>query len=209
MSNGQNIFIRQQERPLIESIYLGLTYDRSEMNKNFHRLKFMDRSRRNLMKRRLEVIIEHCNEFHLDPLKAFQLPEEQAKFTALPIEILEEAQATSSQYPIVILAEGSPAGFFVLHDDVLLEEHSDNDRALLLMAFSINEKEQGKGIATKAMEEVQSFVGQAFPGKNEIVLGVNHKNMAAQHVYRKAGFHDTGRRKMGRNGEIFIFSVDL
>lgn len=37
---------------------------------------------------------------HLKALKEFKLPQEQAKFTALPIETLD---VTDGQYPIVIL----------------------------------------------------------------------------------------------------------
>ncbi|MEH7501028.1 GNAT family N-acetyltransferase [Neobacillus drentensis] len=141
---------------------------------------------------------------YYDYLKEFKLPEEQERFTALPIEMLEK---THERHPIVILNSNVPVGFFVLHSSARVQEYSDNPNAMLLTAFSINHLEQGKGYAKMGMELLPEFVNQSFPSCNEIVLAVNKRNTPAQRLYEKTGYKDTGRRKMGKIGEQLILTL--
>ncbi|WP_306659888.1 GNAT family N-acetyltransferase [Bacillus sp. AFS002410] len=80
---------------------------------------------------------------------------------------------------------------------------------MLLRAYSIDSNFQGKGIAKQSLKLLPDFVKAHFPEKNEIILGVNHKNIAAQHVYLKSGFVDKGVRVMGKKGELFVMHMDL
>lgn len=66
---------------------------------------------------------------------------------------------------------------------------------------------QGKSLAKNAMLLLSKFVLNEFPNCNEIVLAVNHKNIAAQHLYKKVGFQDTGKRRFGPIGEQFIMNL--
>jgi RimJ/RimL family protein N-acetyltransferase len=90
-----------------------------------------------------------------------------------------------------------------------VKEYSDNARAMLLTAFSINHAYQGKGYAKQGMSLLSEFVQKEFLDCNEIVLAVNHKNIPAQKLYMKVGFHDTGRTKIGRIGEQYIMALSL
>jgi len=153
-----------------------------------------------------EVQCKRYEPAYLAGLQTFYLPQEQAQFTALPIEMLE---MTPARHPIVILHKGEPVGFFVLHAGDRVKEYTDNPQAMLLAAFSITHSQQGKGFAQKGLEQMKDFVHQEFPGCDEIVLAVNHKNIAAQRLYVKAGFLDTGRRRMGPIGEQFIYHLPL
>ncbi|MCY9549378.1 hypothetical protein [Lysinibacillus xylanilyticus] len=45
-----------------------------------------------------------------------------------------------------------------------------------------------------------------FPNINELVLGVNQPNTAAQSLYTKCGFVDEGRLATGLRGEIKVMS---
>ena len=56
--------------------------------------------------------------------------------------------------------------------------------------------------------ELTQFLDE-FPDCNEIVLAVNHKNIAAQKLYLKVGLQDTGIRKMGVIGEQYIMNLKL
>ncbi|HEU5141230.1 MAG TPA: GNAT family N-acetyltransferase [Bacillales bacterium] len=141
---------------------------------------------------------------HLKILREFKLPEAMAQYTAFPAVVLENL--TDGQFPIVILSNNEPVGFFVLHSTDRVQEYTDNLKAMLLTALSINHSEQGKGFAKKGMNILKSFVNQEFPEYNEIVLAVNHQNIPAQNLYGRVGFSDTGRRKIGRIGEQFIYS---
>jgi ribosomal protein S18 acetylase RimI-like enzyme len=152
------------------------------------------------------VELVHFSMDYETELNSFELPEEQEQFTALPKKITKVADG---QYRIVILSEHVPVGFFLLHASERVKEYSDNPRAMLLTAFSINHAHQGKGYAKQGMSLIYGFVQKEFPDCNEIVLAVNHKNIPAQKLYMKVGFQDTGRRKVGRIGEQFIMALSL
>ncbi len=143
---------------------------------------------------------------HSATLDGFELPEEQARFTALPKEILS---VTEGQYRIVIASNGVPVGFFMLHATDRVKAYSDNPNAMLLTALSIDHKQQRQGYAKKAMLALSRFVMKEFPSCDEVVLVVNHKNTPALKLYSAAGFADTGERRMGPIGEQFIMKLCL
>lgn len=143
---------------------------------------------------------------YLEALQSYQLPEDQEQYTALPIHRLDKSE---DQHPIVIAADNKPVGFFVLHEHAHIHEYTTNPHALMLTAFSIDHAKQGQGYATTGLELLKRFVPQHFPGFNEIVLAVNHKNISAQKLYMKVGFVDTGQRHIGMIGEQFILRLSL
>ncbi|MGG3943885.1 GNAT family N-acetyltransferase [Peribacillus psychrosaccharolyticus] len=152
------------------------------------------------------VELKHFSNEYLDVLNSFELPEEQVQFTALPNKILE---ATEGKHRIVILSENEPVGFFLLHSTERVKDYSDNSKAMLLTALSVNHAKQGKGYAKQGMLLLSDFVKSEFPNCDEIVLVVNHKNLPAQQLYLKVGFQDTGKRKIGPIGEQFIMNLSV
>ncbi|WP_078596448.1 GNAT family N-acetyltransferase [Evansella clarkii] len=158
------------------------------------------------MNKTTSLELSHFKEEHLDILNSFELPEEQAQFTALPDKYKE---VNEGQHRIVILNGPEPVGFFLLHTTERVKEYSDNPKAMLLTSLSVNQIEQGKGYAKQAMLLLKKFAEAEFPDCNEIVLAVNHKNIAAQKLYLKVGFEDTGKRKIGPIGEQFIMNLWL
>ena len=152
------------------------------------------------------VELKHYSSEYLDVLNSFELPEEQGQFTALPRKILEVKEGL---HRIVILSENEPVGFFLLHSTERVKEYSDNPKAMLLTALSVNHAKQGNGYAKQAMLLLSDFVKSEFPYCDEIILVVNHKNVPAQRLYVKVGFNDTGKRKMGPIGEQLVMSLSL
>ncbi|GGI15355.1 GNAT family N-acetyltransferase [Gottfriedia solisilvae] len=152
------------------------------------------------------VELQHYKTEFYESLSEFSLPEEQKQFTSLPVAMLE---ASDGRYPIVILSESRPVGFFILHSSSRVRDYTDNTNAMLLTSFSIDHKQQGNGYAKIGLLQIEHFVSEFFQHCNEIVLAVNHKNIAAQKVYEKVGYQDTGRRKIGAIGEQFIYSYTL
>ncbi|NYE04280.1 RimJ/RimL family protein N-acetyltransferase [Bacillus niacini] len=142
------------------------------------------------MKKMKTVELVHFSIKYETELHSFELQEEQEQFTALPKKITEIADGHDGQYRIVILSENEPVGFFQLHSTDRVKDYSDNPRAMLLTAFSINHVHQGKGYAEQGMSLLSEFVQKEFPDCNEIVLAVNHKNIPAQKLYMKVGFQD-------------------
>ncbi|AST91164.1 GNAT family N-acetyltransferase [Sutcliffiella cohnii] len=148
--------------------------------------------------------LRHFSDEYMDTLNSFRLPEEQVQFTSLPINY---KVVTEGQQRIVILNDKEPVGFFLLHSTERVKEYSDNPKAMLLTALSIDQTQQGKGYAKKAMLLLRDFIANEFPNCKEIVLAVNHRNIAAQQLYLKVGFRDTGIRRIGPIGEQFILSL--
>ena len=153
-----------------------------------------------------KIELKYFSAEYLHVLNSFELPEEQGQFTALPRQILE---VNEGQHRIVILSENEPVGFFLLHSTERVKEYSDNPKAMLLTALSVNHAKQGKGYAKQGMLLLKNFVKTDFPNCDEIVLVVNYKNIPAQKLYLKVGFEDTGKRKIGPKGEQFVMNLLL
>jgi RimJ/RimL family protein N-acetyltransferase len=148
-------------------------------------------------------------EFRRSLISDYVLLDQQRRFTALPGDALEKCEEDPDRHPVVIFYEIEPAGFFVLHGWEGVKEYTDNQDALLLRAYSINLLYQGKGIASASIRLLKPFVKEHFPSVNEIILAVNRSNITAQTVYKKGGFEDRGERAMGREGEMYIYHLDL
>lgn len=152
------------------------------------------------------IELVHFSEDYVDVLHDFDLPKEQSQFTALPKEISIEMVG---QYPLVILSDNVPVGFFVLHATERVKEYSSNPNAMLLTALSIDHKQQGKGYAKKGMLVLSDFIKREFKECNEVVLVVNHKNIPAQNLYLKVGFVDHGERRIGPIGEQIVMNLHI
>lgn len=152
------------------------------------------------------IELVHFSEDYVDVLHDFDLPKEQSQFTALPKEISIEMVG---QYPLVILSDNVPVGFFVLHATGRVKEYSSNPNAMLLTALSIDHKQQGKGYAKKGMLVLSDFIKREFKECNEVVLVVNHKNIPAQYLYLKVGFVDHGERRIGPIGEQIVMNLHI
>lgn len=144
-----------------------------------------------------------------DDLKAFYLPEEQQKFTASPAALIKRAEEDANCTPIVIVANGKPAGIFALLTGEEVKEYTNKENALALIAFSINHSEQGNGYAVRGLQLLHNFILENFSGKNEVFLGVNEKNIPAQNTYFKAGFEDRGQRRMGPIGRQLVLCLSI
>ncbi|GAA0493998.1 GNAT family N-acetyltransferase [Salinibacillus aidingensis] len=157
----------------------------------------------------ISVTLDFYKEEYKSKLGDYHLSEEQSTYAPVPFEALLKCEEDRTRYPIVILYNGVPAGFFVLHGWEGVKAYSTNKDAILLRGYSVNSMFQGKGIAKGSLIVLDSFVKREFPSKNEIILAANHKNKIAQHVYKSSGFVDKGVRVMGRKGELFILHKDL
>ncbi|UPK45529.1 GNAT family N-acetyltransferase [Paenibacillus pabuli] len=150
------------------------------------------------MRKRISLAPYH-DKYNQD-LANFSLSDEQVQFTAMPVEVMEEALQNPNKYPVVILNDDTPVGFFILHKNSEYVEERDSSRKILVRALSITLEHQGNGYALDAMKALPGLVKQLDPKVDEIILAVNEGNIAAQKLYLKAGFLDMGERKMGIKG---------
>lgn len=158
------------------------------------------------MIRRSEVTL-HCHTRKTEV--SYDLPVEQQEFTMRPQDLIKRDAGNPEKHMVVIRARDEAAGFFELDESEDRERYSDNPKALLLRGYSVNPKFQGRGIATGSLEALPAFIKKEFEEFDEVVLGVNARNIAAQNLYKKAGFEDTGRRIMGRKGEQFVMCLKV
>ncbi len=142
-------------------------------------------------------------------LAKFYLTDEQKRYTTIPIEALEKCTEDPTGRPIVVLSGEVPVGFFILHTGEGIHEFTENPQAMLLRAFCINHRYQGRKYAARALSVLPPFAQKYFPDKKEIILAVNKDNEPAKGLYGKVGFHNTGAEKIGRSGPMHIYSYTL
>jgi RimJ/RimL family protein N-acetyltransferase len=155
------------------------------------------------------VALTFFDEIHREALNAFNLAENQKKFTAMPSDALKVCEEDPGRTPVVIMVSGRPAGFFVLHLGENIRDFTANPNAMVIRALSINQKEQGKGYAKEAMLQLPAFVSTHFSEINELILAVNFKNESAKKLYEKAGFQDRGQIKHGPVGPQYVLHYDV
>lgn len=148
------------------------------------------------------VSIEPYHIKHFEALSSYELDEQQAVFALVPKYILSNDVLMNNplrtQYSI--LYNGEPVGLFSLDlsEDRLI--YTDNQASILLRAFSIMPKHQGKGIAKSTMLSLPDLIHQYYPEVNEIVFGVNYENELAYNLYLKTGYKDSGKTYQGVKG---------
>nr|WP_284705938.1 GNAT family protein [Lysinibacillus sp. OL1_EC] len=139
-------------------------------------------------------------------VEQYTLTEEQLRYTKSPKESIALAKQDHSRHAILALDGNKLVTFFVLHEKEGVTPYSSNEHALLIRSFSTDFYEQGKGYAKTALQLLPDFVRKHFPLINELVLGVNVPNRAAQELYKRCGFVDEGRQAMGLRNELKVMS---
>ncbi|MFJ7914380.1 MULTISPECIES: GNAT family N-acetyltransferase [unclassified Lysinibacillus] len=142
-------------------------------------------------------------------IERYTITEEQLRYTMSPKESIELVKQDKNRHAVLVLDEDRLVTFFVLHEHEGVKPYSSNEQAVLIRAFSTDYYEQGKGYAKAALQLLPDFVLTHFPYINELVLGVNLPNTAAQSLYKKCGFVDEGRLAKGFRAEIKVMSYYL
>ncbi len=92
-----------------------------------------------------EIQLVPYKEKYKEIIQTFTLPSEQVQFTSDPGELLEKAKSDRTKNVIVILDyNGVPVGLFALQTGDRVQEFTNNENALLLTSFSINQDRQKK-----------------------------------------------------------------
>lgn len=143
-----------------------------------------------------------------EELESFELEYAQERFTAYPHQILKTLVDTERHY-VLMVQEERVIGYFVLHENKGSVDIGSHNKALLIRALAVSKKEQGKGHALSAMKILPDFTKEHFRNVEELVLVVNHANIPAQNLYKKAGFSDTGLRRNGAHGLQFVYNYIL
>ena len=151
-------------------------------------------------------LVEYTDSYD-EHLLNYHLPEEQLQFTSMPLKKINDTYASNTAKYVLILENGVPVGFFALEDGEKLLKYSTNANARLLTSFSIDSRNQGKGLAKIGLQLLPEFVSRHLPGTDEIVLGVNQRNTPAYHLYLKTGFVDENEFYEGQKGPQHILHL--
>ncbi|MGJ1324249.1 GNAT family N-acetyltransferase [Sphingobacterium faecium] len=149
----------------------------------------------------LSVSLVNYEDAHYEQL-SYALDEQQRHFTKTVYQyiVIDEVQKIKNKYPITILYQENPVGFFLLDRTVDHLLFTGNPNSILLRGLSLNPSFQGKGIARQALLLLDSFVKSLIEDIDEIVLTVNIENHHAYQLYRQIDYQDSGRFKNGRYG---------
>lgn len=153
-----------------------------------------------------DVTLKFYDDFYYGELRKYVLTEEDEYFTSMPLDALKSCENNDERNMVLMIQRRLVAGVFILESGEVVEKYTDNPYALVMFSYSVDSTRQGRGVATSSLLKLDAFVDENYEGVDEVVLGVNVRNEAAQHVYEKGGFTDTGRSFIGPVGRQMIMS---
>ena len=152
----------------------------------------------------MKIKLEPINDTNRETVLALTVREDQP-FVAQNDYSLSEAdeanaKAPGTARPFAIYAGEKIVGFCMLALDP--EDENPVDR-YCLWRFMIDKNEQGKGYGQAALHEIIKYFKEN--GVDTIYLSTAPENEAGVHVYRKAGFRETGEMEDGE--AIFVLKL--
>ena len=128
---------------------------------------------------------------------------EQEPYSGRAEQTLPVAEQDPARTPYAIVLAGEPVGFFVL-------DTTPSESELLLRAFFVDARWQGRGVASAALRGLPALVRRERPTARAVVLTVNVRNPLARSVYLSGGFVDDGELYLGGAlGPQHVLRLDL
>lgn len=156
-----------------------------------------------------KVTLKFYDPVHYRDLEQYVLTNEDAFFSAKPLDALASCKNNPDRQLVLIIQRRRVAGVFILQSGNIVKGYSDNPCSLVMFSYSVDSTKQGHGVATASFRALDAFVAAHYQDVDEVALGVNIRNDVARHVYRKAGFTDTGRSFEGPVGWQNIMSKTI
>ena len=137
------------------------------------------------------IKLEPINDDNREAVLALSVREDQP-FVAPNDYSLKQADETNAEYPGVarpfaIYADDRLVGFTMFS---FAPEAEDPDDRYWLWRFMIDKNEQGRGCGQAALQEIIRYF--RANGADRLYLSTEPENERGLHVYRKAGFRETG-----------------
>ncbi|PNH92181.1 GNAT family N-acetyltransferase [Vibrio diazotrophicus] len=142
------------------------------------------------------VTIEKYSPIREEEASLLSVLSDQTQFTVSNVPKVVE-QLKETEHPHLIIFEDKAVGFFLLDLDYSEKYQFGQHRAIGVRALLVDQKYQGKGIATQAIKALPSYVTKHYPDYEAMQLTVNCRNKAAYACYLKYGFVDSGELYMG------------
>ncbi len=137
------------------------------------------------------IKLKPINENNRDAVLALSVREDQPFVASNAVSLRQADEANAEQpgvaRPFAIYADERLVGFCMFAFD---PEEEDEDDRYWLWRFMIDQKEQGKGYGQAALQEIIKYFKEN--GADRLFLSTEPENELGLHVYRKAGFRETG-----------------
>ncbi|PNH90723.1 GNAT family N-acetyltransferase [Vibrio diazotrophicus] len=142
------------------------------------------------------VTIEKYSPIRKEEASLLSVLSDQAQFTVSNVpQVVKDLK--ESEHPHLIIFEGKAVGFFLLDLNYSEKYQFGQHKAIGVRALLVDQKYQGKGIATQAIKALPSYVTEHYPDYEVMQLTVNCRNKAAYACYLKCGFVDSGELYTG------------
>lgn len=156
-----------------------------------------------------DVTLKFYDDSYYGALKRYVLTKEDEHFSSMPLDALKSCENNDERNMVLMIQRRQVAGVFILQSGNIVEQYSSNPDTLVMFSYSVDSTKQGRGVATGSFRKLDAFVNENYEGIKEVVLGVNVRNDAARHVYKKGGFKYTGRSFVGPVGRQKIMSKEI
>lgn len=135
------------------------------------------------------LVLKKVDESNFIDCFNLKLGEGQEEFVSHPIRSLAQAYVYNNQCtPFAIYDDNIVVGYVMVIYDY--DEETYN-----VWHMVIDEKYQGKGYGTRALELCIEYIkSKPFGNSNVVMLTCNIDNTLAINIYKKLGFIDTGHR---------------
>ena len=140
----------------------------------------------------MQIRLVPINDENREAVLALKVREDQQPFVASNDYSLKEAEETNEEQPglarpFAIYADDKLVGFCMFAFD---PEADDSVDRYWIWRLMIDKSEQGKGYGQAALMEIMKYFRDN--GADMLCLSTEPENEGGLHVYRKAGFRDTG-----------------
>lgn len=149
----------------------------------------------------MNVELEDLSEKNANQCFQLKVASDQTQYNASNEESWKTAKKNEKiARSFSICCDGKPVGFAMFAFD---ENDEDPNGRYWLWRFMIDEKYQGKGCGTAALQTIIRYFQNH--GANIIRLSAKETNAKALSLYRKAGFQETGEM----NGDEIVLQLNL
>ena len=125
-----------------------------------------------------------------DALRDVRVPEDQIQFSGQPFEVIDQPEPDLDIH--VILFGDQVVGIFRIDRGYHRSYPFAQADTAGLRTFIIDQKMQGRGIATACCQQLRDYLSGHYPQVPAIYLTVNLRNPFAKKAYLAGGFVDTG-----------------
>ena len=124
---------------------------------------------------------------------ALRVQENQLSFVGHVADSLADVAVCPGSEALALVQDDIVVGYVRIdRRAAAMADHPLAEGAVALRSFMIDARRQGEGLGGRALDAIHAYVAGRHPDRERILLTVNVRNEGAVHVYRRAGYRDSG-----------------